>query len=156
LRATTDERVGAVFVIDASGSMHQPGKLDAVVDAVRAAWRFFNEKEDVVLAYAFPEGRWIAAPKELSRLEASGGTNIAEALEIVRRRLVQTGVQRKQVFLFTDGETPPEETAEARRQVADRLKQDQIALTVFTEKPLPELGDNRTLGNWKELLSKLN
>lgn len=151
LRSQRDQKVGVVFVIDCSGSMNQPGRLDVILPVVRAAWEGSFEKGDAVSAYAFPAGQVVERPSELLRLPATGGTNIADALETARNRLVLIAAPRRQIFLLTDGETSSQETPERRKQVGDLLARDRITLTVITVGRPLEIGKQVPLSDWKEL-----
>ncbi|HXX92371.1 MAG TPA: VWA domain-containing protein [Planctomycetota bacterium] len=152
LRAQRDQKVAVMFVIDASGSMHQPGKLDVILEAVREAWtgRTF-EPGDYVRALTFPQGQVIHSPAGLTRVDASGGTNIAEALSAARNDLVQVSAPRSQIFLFTDGETSEKETSQMRRDVGLLLERDRIALTVVTVGKEIEIGRQVPLSDWSRL-----
>jgi hypothetical protein len=152
LRATPDQKVAVMFVVDASGSMHQPGKLDVIIEAVREAWTGKTfEPGDYVRAYTFPQGLLIKTPAGLTQIDASGGTNIAAALGEARKELEQVSAPRSQIILFTDGETSEKETPEMRREEGRLLARDQIALTVVTVGKEIEIGRQVPLSDWKGL-----
>jgi hypothetical protein len=152
LRAARDQKVAVMFVIDASGSMHQPGKLDVIIEAVREAWTGKTfEEGDYVRAYTFPQGHLITSPAGLPHVDASGGTNIASALEEARKVLVQVSAPRSLILLFTDGETSEKETPEMRRAEGRLLARDQIALTVVTVGKEIEIGRQIPLADWTGL-----
>jgi hypothetical protein len=156
LRSRRDQKVAVIFVIDCSGSMRQPGKLDVIRSAVQALWDAF-EPGDYVAAYPFPNetGHLIEKRSELNRLEANGDTNIVDSLANARKQLVQVPAARKAIFLLTDGETAPKETPDMRKAEGAALERAGIPLTVITVgKPL-EMGRQIPLADWKLLEAEL-
>ncbi len=154
LRAAPDERVAVVFAVDSSGSMDPPGKLDAVLDAVRSCLHFF-ERGDEVVAMAFSEGVEFVDVRNLRRIRAGGGTHIARGLEEARRHLLQSRAGRKHVFVLTDGEVAPDEKPEMRQAAAERLREAGIGLTVVTTIREIEVGQQVKIGDWKALEAEL-
>lgn len=150
LRASPDERVAAVFAIDASGSMTQPGKFDAVQDAVRAARPFF-EPGDRLEALTFSDRVEFVDLDRISRVRPGGGTYVAKGMREARLHLEQARAGRKHVFVFTDGEVAPQEKPEERKAEAERLREAGIGLTVVTVNKLLDVGVQVRIQDWKDL-----
>lgn len=154
LRAVPDEKVAVVFAIDSSGSMSQPGKFDAVQDAVRSARPFF-EPGDRVEAMIFSDRVEFVDLDRISRVKPGGGTYVARGMKEARLHLEQARAGRKNVFVFTDGEVAPQEKPEERKAEAERLREAGIGLTVVTvNKPL-DVGVPVKIGDWNELEKKI-
>jgi hypothetical protein len=154
LRAKRDQKVAVVFVIDCSGSMNAPGRLDVIQQTVHAWWMGgFFESGDYVAVYPFPndQGRFIESPKELNKLVASGGTFIAGALAEARKKLEQVAAPRSQIILLTDGETSEKETPKMRRDEGGLLEKRGIALAVVTVGKRIEIGVPIEIDDWKKL-----
>jgi hypothetical protein len=156
LRSEPDHRVAVVFAVDASGSMSEPGKLDAIVRAILDARALFAPG-DVLRAVAFADDTLILDDLDrLRSVRASGGTFVARGLSKSRLELEQLPAGRKHVVLLTDGETAEKDTPELRQAERGLLREAGIGLTVVTAaRELPELGPNLRLSDWRTLASEM-
>jgi uncharacterized membrane protein len=154
LRARPDRKVAVVFVIDGSGSMKE-GRLDAVVAAVRDAWRRFDPV-DLVRVLTFPKLEFIDDPDRLFTLSAQGPTNIAGAVHQAILHLQQAEAGRKQIFLMTDGVRSEDEKPEALIAQKELLERGGIKLTVVTTDRELEVGDQVKIDDWKALGRQLD
>jgi Mg-chelatase subunit ChlD len=101
-----------VLVIDKSGSMNGE-RIELAKDAAKAAVELLN-RNDKVGVVAFDDGvqqlvRMQSATNrmrimsDISRLKASGGTNIAAGLQSAYEQLAVTSARLKHIILLTDG-----------------------------------------------------
>lgn len=139
------------FAIDASGSMQQDGKLDAVLRTVQGILPTLRPKDKWAVVAFSDFARVVTKVEDFRSLRAAGPTVIAAGLDAARGWLETIPADRKHVLLLTDGET--QETLEALRATAAALGD--IGLTVVTTaRPLP-IGRNVPLEDWRALDARI-
>ncbi len=153
LKFSPEERVAVLFAVDNSGSMDAPGRLDAVLAAVKDAWRLLEPGDDVA-AMPMVGPRFITDPGGLGAIRAGGPTDIGGAIAAGRRHL-ESRDGRKHLVLLTDGEPGKEEKPEQRLQEKDLLLRAGIGLTVVTTGKRIEFGIHVAVNDWIALAGEM-
>ncbi|MDA1331052.1 MAG: VWA domain-containing protein [Proteobacteria bacterium] len=142
-----------VIAIDRSYSM-KGSKIEYAKEAARASLDLLEEQHYFGVV-AFDSQPYVPVPVELvkskrkaealiSRIQASGQTNIYPALGIVYRLLKDLEVSKKHVILLSDGDTAP---AEYERLI-ERMRDSNIVISTVTIGDGGNPGLMRQLSDW--------
>jgi uncharacterized membrane protein len=138
-----------VVVLDRSYSM-KGRKMEMAKEATRAALDLLEEQHRFAVV-AFDSQPYIAVPMQavhsrrkaqdqISRIQASGQTNIYPALGIVYRMLQKTQSRAKHVILLSDGDTNPADFETlVKRMVAEKIVVSTVAVGADADRAL--MGD---------------
>ena len=128
--------IALVIAIDRSYSM-KGRKMEYAKEAARAALDLLEEQHNFAVV-AFDSQPYVSVPMhqvrskrkaeaQISRIQASGQTNIYPALGVVYRMLRKVDARTKHVILLSDGDTHP---ADFERLIGRMRKQDIVVSTV--------------------------
>jgi Ca-activated chloride channel family protein len=128
--------IALVIAIDRSYSM-KGRKMEYAKEAARAALDLLEEQHNFAVV-AFDSQPYVSVPMhqvrskrkaeaQISRIQASGQTNIYPALGVVYRMLRKVDARTKHVILLSDGDTHP---ADFERLLERMRKQDIVVSTV--------------------------
>jgi Ca-activated chloride channel homolog len=128
--------IALVIAIDRSYSM-KGRKMEYAKEAARAALDLLEEQHHFAVV-AFDSQPYVSVPMhqvrskrkaeaQISRIQASGQTNIYPALGVVYRMLQKVDARTKHVILLSDGDTHP---ADFERLIARMREQDIVVSTV--------------------------
>ena len=129
--------IALVIAIDRSYSM-KGRKMEYAKEAARAALDLLEEQHEFAVV-AFDSQPYVAVPlhqvrskrkaeAQISRIQASGQTNIYPALGIVYRILRDSDARTKHVILLSDGDTHP---ADFQRLI-ERMREKDIVVSTVT------------------------
>ncbi|WP_434390855.1 vWA domain-containing protein [Melittangium boletus] len=105
-----------VFLVDTSGSMHQPDKLPLAKEAMKIAVKNLNENDTVALVTYAGSTREVLTPtpatdieriyQAIDGLEAGGGTAMGSGMELAYKHAVKkaSGSVVSRVVVLTDGD----------------------------------------------------
>jgi uncharacterized membrane protein len=138
-----------VIAIDRSYSM-KGRKMEYAKEAARAALDLLEEQHRFAVV-AFDSQPYISVPlqqvrskrraeDQISRIQASGQTNIYPALGVVYRLLQQADVRTKHVILLSDGDTHPADF----ERLLERMRNAKIVVSTVT---IGEGGDPQLMQN---------
>ncbi|MGH8631210.1 MAG: VWA domain-containing protein [Burkholderiales bacterium] len=138
-----------VIAIDRSYSM-KGRKMEYAKEAARAALDLLEEQHRFAVV-AFDSQPYISVPlqqvrskrraeDQISRIQASGQTNIYPALGVVYRLLQQADVKTKHVLLLSDGDTHPADF----ERLLERMRNAKIVVSTVT---IGEGGDPQLMEN---------
>lgn len=138
-----------VIAIDRSYSM-KGRKMEYAKEAARAALDLLEEQHRFAVV-AFDSQPYISVPlqqvrskrraeDQISRIQASGQTNIYPALGVVYRLLQQVEVRAKHVILLSDGDTHPADF----ERLLERIRSAKIVVSTVT---IGEGGDPQLMQN---------
>jgi uncharacterized membrane protein len=138
-----------VIAIDRSYSM-KGRKMDFAKEAARAALDLLDEQHRFAVV-AFDSQPHISVPlqqvrsrkraeDQISRIQASGQTNIYPALGVVYRTLQQAEAETKHVILLSDGDTHPADF----QRLLERMREAKIVVSTVT---IGEGGDPMLMEN---------
>jgi Mg-chelatase subunit ChlD len=139
--------IALVIAIDRSYSM-KGRKMEYAKEAARAALDLLEEQHQFAVV-AFDSQPYVAVPMhqvrskrkaeaQISRIQASGQTNIYPALGIVYRMLRKADARTKHVILLSDGDTHPADF----ERLLERMRERNIVVS--------DAG-NRRVGRWPQL-----
>jgi uncharacterized membrane protein len=135
-----------VIALDRSYSM-KGRKMEMAKEATRAALDLLEEQHRFAVV-AFDSQAYIAVPMQyvrsrrkaqdqISRIQASGQTNIYPALGIVYRLLQKTDSKAKHVILLSDGDTHPADFESlVKRMVAEKMVVSTVAVGADADRVL--------------------
>lgn len=153
--------IALVIAIDRSYSM-KGRKMEYAKEAARAALDLLEEQHHFAVV-AFDSQPYVAVPMhqvrskrkaeaQISRIQASGQTNIYPALGIVYRLLRDVDAPTKHVILLSDGDTAPAEF----ERLLERMREKDIVVSTVTigDGGNPKLmADIATWGNGRNYLA---
>jgi uncharacterized membrane protein len=135
-----------VIALDRSYSM-KGRKMEMAKEATRAALDLLEEQHRFAVV-AFDSQPYVAVPMQyvrskrkaedqISRIQASGQTNIYPALGIVYRLLQKTDAKRKHVILLSDGDTHPADFESLlKRMVGEQIVVSTVAVGADADRVL--------------------
>lgn len=144
-----------VIVLDRSYSM-KGRKMELAKEATRASLDLLEEQHQFAVV-AFDSQTYIAVPMQfvrskrkaedqISRIQASGQTNIYPALGIVYRMLQKTEAKTKHVILLSDGDTHPADfEGLLKRMTAEKIVVSTVAIGEAADRGL--MGNIAKWGN---------
>jgi len=126
LRGTTTH---VILLFDRSGSMDENDRLDAAKRACLALYKaiMHQNPKNIVDIVAFDTRAEKMSIKEVWECESRGFTNIAEALASARLLFSRTKVDKKLLYLITDG-LPEAYTEEGKQKIGDVEKSTEYAI----------------------------
>ncbi len=147
--------IALVIAIDRSYSM-KGRKMEYAKEAARAALDLLEEQHQFAVV-AFDSQPYVAVPMhqvrskrkaeaQISRIQASGQTNIYPALGIVYRLLRDTEARTKHVILLSDGDTHPADF----ERLLERMREKNIVVSTVTIGEGGNPGLMRAIAEWGE------
>lgn len=148
-----------VIAMDRSYSM-KGRKMELAKEAARASLDLLEEQHQFAVV-AFDSQTHISVPMQsvrskrkaedqISRIQASGQTNIYPALGIVYRMLQKTEAKAKHVILLSDGDTHPADfEGLVKRMAAEKIVVSTVAIGEAADREL--MGNIATWGNGRAL-----
>ena len=147
--------IALVIAIDRSYSM-KGRKMEYAKEAARAALDLLEEQHQFAVV-AFDSQPYVAVPMhqvrskrkaeaQISRIQASGQTNIYPAMGIVYRMLRDTEARTKHVILLSDGDTHPADF----KRLLERMREKDIVVSTVTIGDGGNPGLMRDIAEWGE------
>ncbi len=147
--------IALVIAIDRSYSM-KGRKMEYAKEAARAALDLLEEQHQFAVV-AFDSQPYVAVPMhqvrskrkaeaQISRIQASGQTNIYPALGIVYRMLREADARTKHVILLSDGDTHPADF----ERLLERMRERNIVVSTVTIGEGGNPGLMQAIAKWGE------
>ena len=147
--------IALVIAIDRSYSM-KGRKMEYAKEAARAALDLLEEQHQFAVV-AFDSQPYVAVPMhqvrskrkaeaQISRIQASGQTNIYPALGIVYRMLRKVDARTKHVILLSDGDTHPADF----ERLLERMREKNIVVSTVTIGDGGNPGLMQAIAEWGE------